>query len=119
MQISSWDNEALSAGEEEDSDSAMNTETAELPENAQLLKVSARSQPSLLAGAIAGVIRAGEVAQLQAIGAGAVNQAVKAVATARGYLGPEGIDIMCVPAFVQVDLEGVQRTAISIRVERI
>jgi stage V sporulation protein S len=85
--------------------------------DAQLLRVSARSQPGLLAGAIAGIIRSGEAAQLQAIGAGAVNQAVKAVATARVYLAPEGVDIMCMPEFAQVQLDGLQRTAIAIRVE--
>jgi stage V sporulation protein S len=85
-------------------------------QGSQTLKVSARSQPGMLAGAIAGVIRSGEAAHLQAIGAGAVNQAVKAIATARTYLAPEGVDIMCMPTFVQVDLDGAQRTAISLRV---
>jgi stage V sporulation protein S len=91
---------------------------AEPPVGVQVLKVSARSQPSMLAGAIAGVLRSGDVAQLQAIGAGAVNQAVKAIATARTYLEADDIDLMCIPAFTQVELEGEQRTAISIRVEQ-
>lgn len=89
---------------------------AEAPVGVQVLKVSARSQPSMLAGAIAGVLRSGDIAQLQAIGAGAVNQAIKAIATASTYLAPEGVDIMCLPTFVQVDLDGAQRTAISLRV---
>ncbi|MDQ3327197.1 MAG: stage V sporulation protein S [Chloroflexota bacterium] len=72
----------------------------------------------MLAGAIAGVLRSGDIAQLQAIGAGAVNQAVKAIATARMYLESDDIDLMCVPSFTQVELEGEQRTAISIRVEQ-
>lgn len=118
MHIPGSDN-ADSYSEEEDSDAQEVVDSALPAQGAQLLKVSARSQPSMLAGAIAGVIRSGEAAHLQAIGAGAVNQAVKAVATACGYLAPEGIDIMCVPAFVQVDLDGAQRTAISIRVERV
>jgi len=91
---------------------------AEEPVGVQILKVSARSQPSMLAGAIAGVLRSGDIAQLQAIGAGAVNQAVKAIATARTYLEDDDIDLMCLPAFTQVELEGKQRTAISIRVEQ-
>lgn len=91
---------------------------AEAPVGVQVLKVSARSQPSMLAGAIAGVLRSGDIAQLQAIGAGAVNQAVKAIATARTYLEADDIDLMCIPAFTQVELEGEQRTAISIRVEQ-
>ncbi len=91
---------------------------AEAPVGVQVLKVSARSQPSMLAGAIAGVLRSGDIAQLQAIGAGAVNQAVKGIATARTYLEADDIDLMCIPAFTQVELEGEQRTAISIRVEQ-
>ena len=91
---------------------------AEPPVGVQVLKVSARSQPSMLAGAIAGVLRSGDIAQLQAIGAGAVNQAVKAIATARTYLEADDIDLMCIPEFTQVILEGEQRTAISIRVEQ-
>ncbi len=91
---------------------------AEEPNGVQVLKVSARSQPSQLAGAIAGVLRSGDIAQLQAIGAGAVNQAVKAIATARVYLESDDIDLMCVPSFTQVELEGERRTAISIRVEQ-
>lgn len=92
------------------------TPSAPPEQDGQMLKVSARSQPGMLAGAIAGVIRSGEEAHLQAIGAGAVNQAIKAIATASTYLAPEGVDIMCLPTFVQVDLDGAQRTAISLRV---
>ncbi|HBY96909.1 MAG TPA: stage V sporulation protein S [Chloroflexi bacterium] len=84
----------------------------------EVLKVSARSRSTAVAGAIAGVIREGTTAEVQAIGAGAVNQAVKAVAIARGYLAEDNIDIVCVPAFVEIDIEGQERTAVKITVER-
>lgn len=84
----------------------------------EVLKVSARSRSTAVAGAIAGVIREGSTAEVQAIGAGAVNQAIKAVAIARGYLAEDNIDIVCVPAFVEIDIEGQERTAVKITVER-
>ncbi|MCZ7568737.1 MAG: stage V sporulation protein S [Ardenticatenaceae bacterium] len=84
----------------------------------EVLKVSARSRSTAVAGAIAGVIREGTTAEVQAIGAGAVNQAVKAVAIARGYLAEDNIDIVCVPAFVEIDIEGQERTAVKLTVER-
>lgn len=83
----------------------------------EILKVSAKSQPNMVAGAIAGLIRSDRHVQLQAIGAGAVNQTVKSVATARNYLLADGIDIICTPSFVEVDLDGRIRTAISMIVE--
>jgi len=84
----------------------------------EVLKVSARSRSTAVAGAIAGVIREGGVPDVQAIGAGAVNQAIKAIAIARGYLHEDGIEIVCVPAFVEIDIEGQERTAIKLTVER-
>lgn len=84
----------------------------------EVLKVSARSRSTAVAGAIAGVIREGTSAEVQAIGAGAVNQAIKAVAIARGYLAEDNIDIMCVPAFVEIDIEGQERTAVKLTIER-
>ena len=83
-----------------------------------VLKVSARSRSTSVAGAIAGIIRDGHIAEVQAIGAGAVNQAVKAVAIARGYLAEDGIVVVCVPSFVEVDIEGQERTAVKITVLR-
>lgn len=83
-----------------------------------ILKVSVRSRPSAVAGAIAGIVREGGRAEAQAIGAGAINQAVKAVAIARNYLALDGIDVICIPAFTQVSIEGQQRTAIKLIVER-
>ncbi len=81
------------------------------------IKVSAQSRSTAVAGAIAGVIREHKHADVQAIGAGAVNQAIKAIAIARGYLEPDGLDIVCIPAFVEVDVNGEDRTAIRFAVE--
>lgn len=86
-------------------------------ENAEVLKVSAHSRPSAVAGAIAGVIRSHGRADVQAIGAGATNQAIKAVAIARDYLQPNGIDIVVVPAFIDVTIADEERTAIRLVVE--
>ena len=83
-----------------------------------VFKVSARSRSTSVAGAIAGVIREGQIAEVQAIGAGAVNQAVKAIAIARGYLVRDNIEIVCVPNFVEVDIEGQERTAVKLTVQR-
>lgn len=83
----------------------------------EVLKVSARSRPSAVAGAIAGVVREAGRAEVQAIGAGATNQAVKAVAIARDYLRETGIDAICVPAFIDVTIENEDRTAIRLVVE--
>jgi stage V sporulation protein S len=82
-----------------------------------VIKVSARSRSTAVAGAIAGVVREFRRAEVQAIGAGAVNQAVKAVAIARGYLALDGIDVICIPAFAEVDINGQQRTALKLIVE--
>jgi stage V sporulation protein S len=81
------------------------------------IKVAASSRTSAVAGAIAGVIREHQRADVQAIGASAVNQAVKALALAKGYLAEDGYDIVCVPHFVDVDIEGKLRTAIKFSVE--
>ena len=83
----------------------------------EILKVSARSRPSAVAGAIAGVVRESGRAEVQAIGAGATNQAIKAVAIARDYLGETGIDAVCVPAFIDVTINNEDRTAIRLIVE--
>jgi stage V sporulation protein S len=82
-----------------------------------IIKVSARSRSTAVAGAIAGVVRESGRAEVQAIGAGAVNQATKAVAIARGYLALDGIDVICIPSFTEVDIEGQERTAIRLLVE--
>ena len=85
--------------------------------NGEVLKVSARSRPSAVAGAIAGVVRESGRAEVQAIGAGATNQAVKAVAIARDYLLETGIEAVCLPAFIDVTIDDEDRTAIRLIVE--
>jgi stage V sporulation protein S len=85
---------------------------------AEVLKVSTRSRPSAVAGAIAGVIRESGSAEVQSIGAGATNQAIKAVAIARSYLREEGVDIVCVPSFIDVAIDEEERTAIRLLVEK-
>jgi stage V sporulation protein S len=82
----------------------------------EIIKVSAKSRSTAVAGAIAGVVRESGRAEVQAIGAGAVNQAVKAVAIARGYLELDGIDVVCIPAFVEVEIDGQERTAVKLSV---
>lgn len=83
----------------------------------EILKVSTRSIPNSVAGAIAGVIRESGSVEVQAVGAGACNQAIKAVAIARGYLAPTGVDLICIPAFASVMIDEEERTAIKIIVE--
>jgi stage V sporulation protein S len=82
-----------------------------------VIKVSGSSRTSAVAGAIAGVFREHKRAEVQAIGAGAVNQAVKALVLARGYLKEDGYDVICAPEFVDVEIEGKVRTAIKMIVE--
>jgi stage V sporulation protein S len=86
--------------------------------SAEVLKVSTRSRPSAVAGAIAGVIRESGSAEVQSIGAGATNQAIKAVAIARSYLNEEGVDIVCVPSFIDVSIDDEERTAIRLLIEK-
>jgi stage V sporulation protein S len=79
---------------------------------AELIKVSAQSRSTAVAGAIAGVMREHGHAEMQAIGASAVNQAIKAITIARGYLEQDGFDLAVVPSFTEVDIEGNERTAV-------
>lgn len=81
------------------------------------LKVASHSNPNSLAGAIAGFIRENGKAEIQAVGAGALNQAVKAVAITRGFVAPQGIDLICIPAFADLEIDGQERTAIKLIVE--
>ena len=80
----------------------------------EVLKVSAQSNPKSVAGALAAVLREKGSAEVQAVGAGAVNQAIKAVAISRGFVAPSGVDLVCVPAFVDVQINGEERTAIKL-----
>lgn len=83
----------------------------------EVLKVASKSNPNAVAGALAGVIREKQIAEIQAIGAGAVNQAIKAISIARGFLAPSGVDLVCVPAFTDVTIDGDERTAIKLIVK--
>jgi stage V sporulation protein S len=83
----------------------------------EVLKVSSKSKPKSVAGALAGVLGENDKAELQAIGAGALNQAVKAIAIARGYVAPRGKDLICIPAFVDVEIDDEERTAIKLIVK--
>lgn len=80
----------------------------------EAFKTSNHTNPNLLAGAIAGAFRECDCLEIQAIGAGAVNQALKAVAIARGFLAPTGHDLTCTPAFAQADINGQAKTSIKI-----
>lgn len=82
-----------------------------------VLKVSSKSSPNAVAGALAGVIRERGSAEIQAIGAGALNQSVKAVAIARGFVAPSGMDLVCIPAFTDIVIDDEERTAIKLIVE--
>jgi stage V sporulation protein S len=82
-----------------------------------VIKVKANSRTAAVAGAIAGVVRENKRAEVQAIGAGAINQAVKALILAKGYLAEDGIPVVCIPEFVDVDIEGKVRTAVKLVVE--
>ena len=86
-------------------------------DDVEVLRVSAHSRPGSVAGAIAGVIRSYGRADVQAIGAGATNQAIKAIAIARDYLRPDGVDIVVVPVFIDVRIANETRTAIRLVVE--
>lgn len=83
-----------------------------------VLKVSAKSNPASVAGALASIMRESGKAEMQAIGAGSINQAVKAIAIARGYVAPNGIDLVCKPAFVDVEIDGLEKTAIKFFVDK-
>ena len=85
--------------------------------NMDVLKVSTKSNANSVAGALAGVLRENGKAEIQAIGAGALNQAVKAIAIARGFVAPHGMDLICVPAFIDITIDGEERTAIKLLIE--
>jgi stage V sporulation protein S len=81
------------------------------------LKVSTKSNPNSVAGAMAGVLRQSGAVEVQVVGAGALNQAIKAVAIARGYVASGGIDLVCVPSFADIEIDGERRTAIRLVIE--
>ena len=83
----------------------------------ETLKVSSKSNPNSVAGALANAFRSSGKVEIQAVGAGALNQAVKAIALARGFLAPSGKNIVCIPAFADISIEGEERTAIKLIIE--
>ncbi|QAA33192.1 MULTISPECIES: stage V sporulation protein S [Clostridium] len=83
----------------------------------EVLKVSTKSNPNSVAGALAAIIKEKNIVEIQAVGAGAINQAVKAIAIARGFVAPSGKDIVCVPAFTDIQIDGEERTAIKLIVQ--
>jgi stage V sporulation protein S len=83
----------------------------------KLLKVSSKSKPNSVAGAIAGILRSQQKVQVQTIGAGALNQAIKGVAIARGFIAPTGQEIMCIPFFKDIEINGEIKTAIVLTIE--
>ncbi|AIY84645.1 stage V sporulation protein S [Clostridium baratii] len=83
----------------------------------EVLKVSTKSNPNSVAGALAAIIKEKNIVEIQAVGAGAINQAIKAIAIARGFVAPSGKDIICVPAFTDIEIDGEERTAIKLIVQ--
>ena len=83
----------------------------------EVLKVSSKSNPNSVAGALAAVIKEQNIVEIQAVGAGAINQAIKAIAIARGFVAPTGKDIVCVPAFTDIEINGEERTAIKLIIQ--
>src|SRR3954462_10981898 len=83
----------------------------------EVLKVSSKSNPNSCAGALAGVLRQQGAVEVQVVGAGALNQAIKAVAIARGFVAYSGLDVVCVPSFADIEIDGESRTAIRLLVE--
>ena len=83
----------------------------------EILKVSSKSNPSSVARAIANVFKEKNTVEIQSVGAGAINQAIKAIAIARGFVAPSGKNLICTPAFSDISIDGEERTAIKLIVE--
>ena len=83
----------------------------------EVLKVSTKSNPNSVAGALAAIIKERNTVEIQAVGAGAINQAEKAIAIARGFVAPSGKDIVCIPAFTDIEIDGEERTAIKLIIQ--
>ena len=83
----------------------------------EILRVSTKSSPNSVAGALAAVLKQHDSVEIQAIGAGAINQAIKSIAIARGFIAPTGKDLICIPAFTEIQIEGEERTAIKLIVQ--
>ena len=85
----------------------------------ETLKVSTKSNPNSVAGALANVLKDNKLVEIQAVGAGALNQAIKAIAIARGFVAPSGKNLACIPAFTEIIIDGEEKTAIKLIVEAI
>ena len=83
----------------------------------ETLKVGTKSNPNSVAGALANIFREKGNVEVQAVGAGAINQAIKAIAIARGFVAPSGKSLICIPAFTDIQIDGEERTAIKLIVE--
>ena len=83
----------------------------------EILKVSSKSNPNKVAGAIANVFRNNGGVEIQTVGAGSLNQAIKSICIARGYVAPSGKNLVCIPAFALVNIDGVEKTAIKLIIE--
>ena len=83
----------------------------------EILKVGSKSNPNSVAGALTNVLREARNVEIQAVGAGALNQAIKAIAIARGFVAPSGKNLYCIPSFANIDIDGEERTAIKLVVE--
>ena len=83
----------------------------------ETLKVRSKSNPNSIAGALANVLKEKNTVEIQAIGAGALNQAIKAIAIARGFVAPSGKNLVCIPAFADISIDGEERTAIKLIIE--
>lgn len=85
----------------------------------EIIKVSSKSKPASVAGALANLFKNNNVVEVQAIGAGALNQAIKAICIARGYVAPMGLDLSLIPAFSDIMIDGLEKTAIKLIVKSI
>ena len=83
----------------------------------EILKVSSKSNANSVAGALANVFRDNGIVEIQTVGAGALNQAIRAIAIARGFVAPNGKNLVCIPAFSDISIDGEERTAIKLIVE--
>ena len=83
----------------------------------EILKVSSKSNPNSVAGALANVYREKGIVEIQAVGAGALNQAIKAIAIARGFIAPSGKNLVCIPGFQDISINGEEKTAIKLIIE--
>ena len=88
-----------------------------MDDSIKLLKVSTKSKPNSVAGAIAGIVRNSSRVQIQTIGAGALNQAIKGIAIARGFIAPTGHELTCIPYFKDIEVNGEVKTAIVLTIE--